>query len=85
MTDIKRMEKPTDIVCDRCGRPMVIKWGKHGSFLACTGYKDPDPEKKCSNTRQLAVELPDLEREGANFTEQDAARSTARTAAGRWS
>jgi DNA topoisomerase I len=71
MTDIKRMEKPTDIVCDRCNRPMVIKWGKHGSFLACTGYKDPDPEKKCTNTRQLAVELPELERDGTNFTEQD--------------
>ena len=64
MTDIKRMEKPTDIVCDRCGKPMVIKWGKHGSFLACTGY----PE--CTNTRQLAVELPDVDKT-ENLTEQD--------------
>src|SRR5882724_2081802 len=37
MTDIKRMEKPTDLVCEKCGKPLVIKWGKHGSFLACTG------------------------------------------------
>src|SRR5579875_1985521 len=29
MTDIKRMEKPTDLVCEKCGKPMVIKWGKH--------------------------------------------------------
>jgi len=65
MTDIKRMEKPTDIVCDKCGKPMVIKWGKHGSFLACTGY----PE--CTNTRQLAVELPDVDK-AENLTEQDA-------------
>jgi DNA topoisomerase-1 len=50
MTDIKRMEKPTDITCDKCGKPMVIKWGRHGSFIACTGY----PE--CSNTRELAPE-----------------------------
>ena len=40
MTDIKRMEKPTDLTCEKCGKPLVIKWGKHGSFLACTGYPD---------------------------------------------
>ena len=43
MTDIKRMEKPTDLVCERCGKPLVVKWGKHGSFLACTGYPDFSP------------------------------------------
>ena len=56
MTDIKRMERPTDLVCDKCGKPMVIKWGKHGSFIACTGY----PE--CTNTRELTVDLPDIEK-----------------------
>jgi len=67
MRDIKRMEKPTDIVCDKCGKPMVIKWGKHGSFLACSGYPD------CTNTRQLAVGLHELENgEGKiELTEQD--------------
>lgn len=47
MTDIKRMEKPTDFICDKCSKAMVIKWGKHGSFIACTGY----PE--CTSTREL--------------------------------
>lgn len=50
MTDIKRMEEPTDLICDKCGKPMVIKWGRHGKFIACTGY----PE--CTNTRELAPE-----------------------------
>src|SRR5579863_782972 len=50
MTDIKRMERPTDLICDKCGKPMVIKWGKHGSFIACTGY----PE--CTSTRELPEE-----------------------------
>jgi DNA topoisomerase I len=59
MTDIKRMEVPTDFVCEKCGKPMVIKWGKHGRFIACTGY----PE--CTSTR----ELPDNEPEGVS--EQD--------------
>ena len=64
MTDIKRMEKPTDLICEKCGKPMVIKWGKHGSFIACTGY----PE--CSNTREVAVETADGEK--TDFSEQDA-------------
>jgi DNA topoisomerase-1 len=63
MTDIKRMEKPTDLICEKCGKPMVIKWGKHGSFIACTGY----PE--CTNTRELTVDLPDLDK--ADLNEQD--------------
>ena len=64
MTDIKRMEKPTDLMCEKCGKPMVIKWGRHGSFIACTGY----PE--CTNTRELTVDLPDVDK--ADLTEQDA-------------
>ncbi len=63
MTDVKRMEKPTDLVCEKCGKPMVIKWGKHGSFIACTGY----PE--CTNTRELTVDLPDVDK--ADLNEQD--------------
>jgi DNA topoisomerase I len=56
MTDIKRMEKPTDLICEKCGKPLVIKWGKHGSFIACTGY----PE--CTYTRELTVDLADVDK-----------------------
>jgi DNA topoisomerase-1 len=56
MTDVKRMEKPTDQTCDKCGKPLVIKWGRHGSFIACTGY----PE--CTYTRELPVDLPDVDK-----------------------
>lgn len=48
MKDVKAMEEKTDEVCDKCGSPMVIKWGRYGKFLACSNY----PE--CKNTRQLA-------------------------------
>ncbi|MFH1171532.1 MAG: topoisomerase DNA-binding C4 zinc finger domain-containing protein, partial [bacterium] len=40
-------EQATDEVCEKCGKPMVIKFGRFGKFLACTGY----PE--CRNTKQL--------------------------------
>jgi DNA topoisomerase-1 len=56
MTDIKRMERPTDLTCEKCGKALVIKWGKHGSFIACSGY----PE--CNYTRELTVDLPDLDK-----------------------
>jgi DNA topoisomerase I len=62
MTDIKRMEKPIAELCPKCGKPLVIKWGKHGSFIACTGY----PE--CTYTRELTVDLPDVDK--ADLSEQ---------------
>ena len=47
MRDIKREEIPTDILCEKCGKPMVIKWGKNGRFLACTNYP------ACKNTKNF--------------------------------
>ena len=40
MTNVKAQEIPTEEVCDKCGKPMVIKWGRFGHFLACSGYPD---------------------------------------------
>jgi DNA topoisomerase I len=58
MKDVKAMEEKTDEVCDKCGSPMVLKWGRYGKFLACSAY----PE--CKNTRQLTGEggegIPDV-------------------------
>jgi DNA topoisomerase I len=50
MRDVKREEKPTDLVCEKCGSPMVIKWGRMGRFLACSGYPD------CKNTKDFIEE-----------------------------
>ncbi len=40
MKSIKANGVPTGLVCPKCGRPMVIKYGKTGEFLACSGYPD---------------------------------------------
>ena len=51
--NLERVKMPveeTDIICDKCGRNMVIKEGRYGRFLACPGY----PE--CKNTKQLVDE-----------------------------
>ena len=47
MPNIKTDGLPSDEICKTCGKPMVIKVGRFGVFLACTGY----PE--CTNTREL--------------------------------
>ncbi|MCD6170227.1 MAG: type I DNA topoisomerase [Candidatus Latescibacteria bacterium] len=47
-TELKKsLQEPTDQVCEKCGRPMVIRWGRHGRFLSCSGF----PE--CKNARPL--------------------------------
>ena len=43
MEDIKRMEEPTKEKCPECGAPLVLKWGKFGSFYACTAYDKKKP------------------------------------------
>ncbi|MGO9084733.1 MAG: type I DNA topoisomerase [Candidatus Sulfotelmatobacter sp.] len=60
MENIKRMEKPTDEKCELCGAPLVIKWGKHGSFYACSTYEKDDPET-CKFTKENPINLPDLD------------------------
>jgi len=54
--DLKKEEIKSDLQeeagmsCDACGKPMVIRWGRNGRFIACSGYPD------CKNTRPLEEE-----------------------------
>jgi len=50
MENLKAQELPTNEICEKCGGPMVQKWGQFGSFLACAAY----PE--CKSTREIAKE-----------------------------
>jgi DNA topoisomerase-1 len=43
MEDIKRMEHATNEVCDKCGSPLVLKWGKFGSFYSCSNFTKAKP------------------------------------------
>ncbi len=56
MENIKTMKKPTSEKCERCGSPMVERWGRHGWFLACSTY-DRKKKGSCDFTR----EKPDKE------------------------
>jgi len=70
MENIKRMEKPTDEKCERCGSPLVIKWGKHGSFYACSSYDKDDPNT-CTFTKENPINLPDLDSADIQETSQE--------------
>ena len=70
MENIKRMEKPTDEKCERCGSPLVIKWGKHGSFYACSSYDKKNPES-CTFTKENPIALPDLDSADMQETTQE--------------
>ncbi len=59
MEDIKRMEKRTDETCDLCGSPLLLKWGKFGSFYACSAYNKKDPNS-CTFTKENTANKPDL-------------------------
>ena len=56
LAEVKIEDEVTDVVCEQCGRNMVIKYGPHGRFLACPGF----PE--CRNTK------PYLEKVGVACT-----------------
>jgi DNA topoisomerase-1 len=63
MRDVKRQEIITKEICDNCGSPMAIKFGRYGQFLACTNY----PE--CKTTR----DIPKLHDEAGEETHAEAA------------
>jgi DNA topoisomerase-1 len=44
---VEIQDEPTDEVCELCGKPMVIKVGRFGEFMACSGYPD------CKNTKPI--------------------------------
>jgi len=55
--------QPTDEICEKCGKPMVIRVGKRGPFLACTGFPEcrnarPVPGSEEAQRRQAAASRP---------------------------
>lgn len=45
LEEVKVEDEVTDVICENCGRNMVVKYGPHGKFLACPGFPD------CKNTK----------------------------------
>ena len=54
LEEVKIEDEVSDVVCDQCGRNMVIKYGPHGKFLACPGF----PECKSTKTYFEKIDVP---------------------------
>ena len=58
---VKIEDEVTDVICENCGKNMVVKYGPHGKFLACPGFPD------CHNTKpyyeKVGVKCPECGRE----------------------
>jgi DNA topoisomerase-1 len=85
MEDIKRMELETQEICDKCGSPLVLKWGKFGSFYSCSAFtkakpitvaqgpfkKDPKAAvKKVLDTFQFPMRVKAMNDDVAEFSEE---------------
>jgi DNA topoisomerase-1 len=59
MRNVKRMEEMTNEKCEVCGSPLVLKWGKFGTFYACSAFNKKDPAS-CTFTKENIASKPDL-------------------------
>ncbi|MGD0487749.1 MAG: type I DNA topoisomerase [Syntrophorhabdales bacterium] len=50
MKNLKAEEKETSIICDRCGKNMILRWGKNGEYLVCSG------RPACKNKKNVTVD-----------------------------
>ena len=64
MPDVKREGQPTNLVCPKCGAPMVVKWGRSGEFLACSRY--PECKSTANFTRDAEGQIAVAQEETTN-------------------
>ena len=57
MESVKGKEEPTEIICEKCGKNMVIKWGRRGYFLACPGYPECKTTKQFTKDENGAIQI----------------------------
>ncbi len=48
---VKKVHEPTNEICEKCGKPMVIKWGRRGRFMSCSAW----PE--CKNAKSISTDV----------------------------
>ncbi len=65
MRDVKGEVQETEVPCEKCGKKLVIKWGRNGEFLACPTY--PECKFTCNFTRtdegSIEIEQPEVTEE----------------------
>ena len=70
MKAVKREVIPTEYVCEKCGKPMVIKWGRFGQFMSCSDYpacKNAKPIPTGVKCSQCGGEMVERRARGRHF------------------
>jgi len=57
----KKVQEVTDEICEKCGRPMVLKWGRRGRFMACSGFPECKNSKPLEAPQETGLTCPDCE------------------------
>lgn len=60
MANLKKAAVPTDEICEKCGKPMVIKWGRRGKFLSCSDF----PKCRYSKSITTGIKCPQSDCDG---------------------
>ncbi|MDD8046041.1 MAG: type I DNA topoisomerase [Verrucomicrobiota bacterium] len=61
MDNMKAQVQPTDLKCELCGLPMVIRWSKNGEFLSCSGFPGCRNAKSFRKTPEGKIEVIEAE------------------------
>lgn len=64
MTNLKKEEKETSIVCDKCGKNMILRWGKNGEYLVCSGRPECKNKKNVRVDKDGKIEIIEEESKG---------------------
>lgn len=61
-TEMARSQQVTDVVCEKCGKPMAVKFGKTGEFLGCTGFPTCRTIKNFTRDEQGMIQVVEREK-----------------------
>lgn len=64
MKNLKKEEKETSIACDRCGKNMILRWGKNGEYLVCSGRPECKNKKNVKIDKDGNIEVVEEESRG---------------------
>ncbi|MCS7281321.1 MAG: type I DNA topoisomerase [Desulfobacterota bacterium] len=65
MRNLKKEERLTEIVCDRCGKPMVLRWSKNGEYIYCSDKENCKNRKNVVVTEDGKIKIIEEERKGS--------------------
>ncbi|MDD5428929.1 MAG: type I DNA topoisomerase [Candidatus Omnitrophica bacterium] len=68
MKDVKKEIGATDQICELCGKPMIIKWGRRGKFLSCSDYPT------CKNAKSITSGVKCPTGDGGELVQRRSAR-----------